>query len=43
MLNYDFLKKKVKQKKTNIQMIKFKNKSYNKNTKVPKKGLDEWV
>jgi len=38
-----FFKKKSNKKKTNIQMIKFKNKSYNKNTKVPKKGLDEWV
>jgi hypothetical protein len=41
MLNNDL--KKSQTKKTNIQMMKLKNKSYNKNTKVPKKGLDEWV
>jgi len=35
--------KKSQTKKTNIQMMKFKNKSYNKNTKVPKKSLDKWV
>jgi hypothetical protein len=38
----NFLKK-SQTKKNNIQMMKFKNKSYNKNTKVPKKDLDEWV